>query len=245
MIYNEERQIRQCLETIKWVDEIIICDSFSTDRTIEICREYTNKIFQRKFDNFGNQKKWTLDKPSHDWVLFVEADERFSDALRDEIRERLSRDEGYDGYWMPFRNYFLGRQMKGHFWEFKKIKLYKKGKGCWQDRRVHANFILDGKTGELNNPVSHYPYANLQVFLTKLRRATRFEAEELIRNNRKLGWLDTVKALCWIPRLFIKYYVIWGDYKNGAPGLIFSICGSPYVAMVNFNYWKIRLHGKK
>jgi len=76
MIYNEERQIRECLKTITWVDEIVICDSFSTDRTVEICREFTDRIYQREFDNFGNQRKWLQDKPAHDWVWYVEGDER-------------------------------------------------------------------------------------------------------------------------------------------------------------------------
>lgn len=244
MIYNEEAQIRQCLDTVKWVDEIVICDSFSTDRTIDICREYTDKIYQRKFDNFGNQKKWLMDKPSNEWVLFVEADERFPSELADEIRSRLAAAEGFDGYWMPFRNFIFGREMKGSFWIFKKIKLYRKGKGGWEDKQVHAGFILDGKAGELKNAVLHYPYPGLNTMLVKILRATRLEALQLIQNKKRVGFLDTLKAVCWIPMRFYVFYFKMGDYKSGIPGFVFSLVTSFYNIGVNIQYWKIRLCGR-
>jgi glycosyltransferase involved in cell wall biosynthesis len=244
MIYNEEAQIRQCLETIKWVDEIVICDSFSTDRTIEICREYTDKIYQRKFDNFANQKKWLLDKPAHEWVLFVEADERFPRELAEEIRTRLAANEGYDGYWMPFKNFIFGHEMKGKFWIFKKIKLYKKDKGGWQDRLVHTGFILNGKAAELDNGVLHYPYSNLRVLFTKFKRYTTLEAKQLIKEKTPVGWLDTLKALYWIPLRFYKFFWEMEDYKSGLPGLVVSFVTSFYNISVNIKYWNIRLCGK-
>ena len=245
MIYNEEAQIRQCLETIKWADEIVICDSFSTDRTIEICREYTDKIYQRKFDNFRNQKKWIMDKPSQEWVLFVEADERFPEELAREIRERVSANEGYDGYWMPFKNFAYGKQMKGRFWDFKKIKLFKNGKGGWEDRLVHTGFILSGKAGELLYPVLHYPYPSLAVHISKVNRYTTLEAEQLIYSNTPVNWVKTIKAICWIPLFFYKSYFLWGDYKNGIPGFAVSLVTSFYNISVNIKYWKIRLCRKK
>jgi glycosyltransferase involved in cell wall biosynthesis len=241
MIFNEEEQIRACLETIKWVDEIVICDSFSTDRTVEICREYTDKIYQRKFDNFGNQKKWTLDKPSNEWVLFVEADERFTPGLRDEILERLNCNEGYDGYWIPFKNFIFGKQMKGKFWDFKKIRLYRKQKGDWEGRKVHGKFILHGQAGELKNLVLHYPYRNLKVFWGKFNLMTNLEAQELLRNNRRLYLVDTLKAILWVPLTFFNLYVVWKDYKSGGVGLVFSLLSSPYNLLVNIKYWLCRL----
>ncbi|MFA5100222.1 MAG: glycosyltransferase family 2 protein [Candidatus Omnitrophota bacterium] len=241
MIYNEEAQIRECLETIKWVDEIVICDSFSTDRTVEICREYTDKIYQRVFDNFGNQKRWLMDKPSHEWVLFVEADERFPQALADEIRSRLAAGEGYDGYWMPFRNFVFSQEMKGSFWIFKKVKLYKKDRGGWEDKLVHAGFILNGKAGELRNAVLHYPYPDMNIMLLKLARAMRLEAQQLIEKKARVGPVDTLKALYWIPARFYIYFFKLGDYKSGLAGLIFSAVTSFYIIGVNIQYWNIKL----
>jgi glycosyltransferase involved in cell wall biosynthesis len=238
LTYNEEKQIRDCLETIKWVDEIVVCDSFSTDKTVEICREYTDKIFQRTFDNFGNQKNWTLDKPSHEWVLFVEADERFPPELGDEIRKKLGINDQYDGYWMPFENYIFGRKMKGTFWVFKKLKLYKKHKGIWQDRKVHSKFIFEGKAGELENPVRHYPYANLQTWFVKFSRSTTLEADERIRNNVHLKWYDLIKGCAWVPVTFWRCYISFGDWRNGMQGLVMSLLTSPYNLVVYLKHFK-------
>jgi glycosyltransferase involved in cell wall biosynthesis len=241
MIYNEEAQIRQCLETIKWVDEIVICDSFSTDRTLEICREYTDKIFQHKFDNFGDQKRWLSDKPSHEWVLFVEADERFPKELCAEIRSHLAADEGYDGYWMDYKNFVLGKEMKGKFWATRRIKLYKKDKSGWEDKLVHVSFVLNGKAGRLNNPVLHYPYRSIKVMFDKISRATTLEARQLIQKNAHVSWLETLKAVCWIPMRFYKFFFELEDYKSGLPGLVFSLVTSFYNICVNIKYWKIKI----
>jgi len=218
-IYNEDWQIRDCLETIKWVDEIVICDSFSTDRTIEICREYTDKIYQRKFDNFGNQKNWTLDKPSHDWVLYVEADERFTPQLRDEIREKLAKNEGFDGYRMSLENYILNRKIKGNFWNFKRIKLYKKNKVKWQDRKVHSRLIFDGNAGELKNPVLHYPYQNFRHWIRKYNYSTTLEVEEMLKKNISLRWYDILNIPAKAALVFYRLYIKGETYKNGLFGL--------------------------
>jgi len=240
MIYNEEGQIRDCLETVKWADEIVICDSFSTDRTIEICREYTDKIYRRKFDNFGNQKRWILTKPTCEWVLFVEADERFPKKLADEIRYRLSLNEEYDGYWMPFKNYFLGKEMRSKNWVFSKIKLFKNGKGGWEDKLVHVNFVLDGKAGELENPILHYPYPNMKVLLVKLGRFTNIEVEEILVRGKRLTLYNTLKSFLRIPVTFCRHYFLWRGYKDGYPGFVSTLLYSFYDVVVNIKYWVIR-----
>jgi glycosyltransferase involved in cell wall biosynthesis len=245
LVYNEEKQIRDCLETIKWVDEIVICDSYSTDKTIEICREYTDKIYQRKFDNFGNQKSWTLDKPSHEWVLYVEADERFSPELRDEIKGKLAMNEEYDGYWMPFDNYFFGKKMKGSHWEFKKLKLYKKNKGKWQKRKVHAGFIFEGRAGELKNPVLHYPYQNFRHWFRKFNYSTTLEAEEMMENNVRVRWYHIIKGIGFIPVNFYRCYLKPGDpVYEGLMGFIFSILNSPFQLIIYSKYWVKKLNNR-
>lgn len=238
MIYNEEFQIRDCLESIKWADEIVICDSFSTDRTVEICREYTDKIYQRKFDNFGNQKSWTLNMPAHEWVLDVEADERYTPELRDEIKERLAKNEGCDGYWIPFENYIFGRKMEGKYWIFKRLKLFKKGKGFWQKREVHPSFIFAGKAGQLKNPLLHYPYPDLRVWYKKFSLYTTLEAKEILKNNTKLKWSDLIKGPMRVFVSFFRFYIIWQGWRDGLSGLTISILASFYNLAINIKYFK-------
>lgn len=242
MVYNEEAQIRQCLDTVKWADEIVICDSFSTDGTVAIAREYTDKIFQRKFDNFGDQKKWTLDKPAHEWVLFVEADERFSKELGEEIRSRIGSEADVDGYRIWFRNHCFGRLMQGDIWRFKKLKVYRKEKGSWEDRRVHANFILRGESRDLVQPLDHYPYPTLGIYLMKLNRSTRLEAEELRRRGYRLTLLDFCKSIAWIPMTFWRSYVTWKGYRDGRQGLLLAFLTAPYNFMVKVKYLTGRPH---
>ncbi len=236
MIYNEAAQIRDCIETVKWADEIVVCDSYSTDGTVEICREYTDRIFQRKFDNFGNQKLWTLDKPSHEWVLFVEADERFPAELQREIREVLSGPVEYDGFWIPYRHFFLGREMKGKFWDPRRVKLYRKAKGGWQRKLVHSSFVIEGRIGELRNPVMHYPYRDLGVYWRKFDRATTLEAKTLLASG-KLPLRKTVMSLVWVPAGFLKYFFVWQEYKSGWAGVVFSLLAAPYQLAVCLKYW--------
>ena len=223
MVYNEERQIRACLETVKWADEIVVCDSFSTDSTVAICREYTDRIYQRKFDNFGDHKAWTLDKPSHEWVFFMEADERMSCALREEIRERLARRECCDGYWIPYENFFFGRRLRGRFWQTRRIKLYRKEKGSWEKKLVHVNFILRGEAGLLQNPLHHYPYQTLSHWLRKFDYNTSFMAEERLRRGERVSGCGVLRVLAGIPRMFYLFYVDRQDYKSGWAGLAVSL----------------------
>jgi len=237
MIYNEDWQIRDCLETIKWVDEIIICDSFSTDRTIEICREYTDKVYQRKFDDFGSQKSWALSVPSHDWVLCVEADERFTPQLRDEITEKLAKNREYDGYWMPYKNYCLAREIKGNFWNTEKIKLFNKNKARWNSRKVHTDLIFEGKAGHLENPVLHYPYQNFRHWFRKYSCYTTLEAEEMLESGVSFKWYDIIKIPVRIPWSFYNIYVREKDYKNGLSGLLYSIPAVFAVTVVCIKYF--------
>ena len=112
LTFNEERQIRDCLESIKWVDEIIVVDSLSTDRTIEICREYTDRIYQREYERYARTRNWSFQFASYDWILAVDADERYTLDLAKEIRERLARDTDINGYFMPLKYYCFGRELR-------------------------------------------------------------------------------------------------------------------------------------
>ena len=171
----------------------------------------------------------------------MEADERFPQELADEIRQRAGNEPGIAGYWMPFKNYVFGRLMRSDFWFFRKIKLYRKDNGSWQDRRVHTQFVLEGQAGELHNFVEHFPYPDLKIFLMKLNRYTRLEALELRRIGYCLDLLDLLKAVGWIPLIFWKHYVTWKGYRDGVTGLALAVLTSPYNLLVKLKY----LFGRK
>ena len=236
MIYNEAWQIRDCLDTIKWVDEIVICDSFSDDGTVEICREYTDKIYQRKFDNFANQKKWMLSKPSNRWGLFVEADERFPDTLEEEARSKLQHGD-CDGYEMVFHNYCFKWELKGDFWRFKKIKLFKRDKAHWAERLVHSVMTLDGKVGELKTPVIHLGYVNARHWLRKLNYSSRLEVLQKFAEGTNYRWWEIVRIPVSFFTVFYRYYFKRQSYKGGLGGFIVSIVYALYTSFMYTRYF--------
>ncbi|TDQ01626.1 glycosyl transferase family 2 [Halanaerobium saccharolyticum] len=109
---NEEERISDCLESIKWVDEIVLVDSYSSDRTVETAAKYTDKIYKREFDNFSNQKNYGLKKTTCDWIINIDADERVSIELKNEILEILEDNMSFDAFEIPIKTYFLGKPMK-------------------------------------------------------------------------------------------------------------------------------------
>jgi glycosyltransferase involved in cell wall biosynthesis len=140
---NEEKKIGDCLESVKWADEIIVVDSGSTDRTVEIAKRYTDKVFIRKWEGYAPQKQFAIDQATCDWILSLDADERVSPELKDEILKILESETEFDGFYIPRRNFFLGKWIKSCGWYPNyQLRLFKKGKAKVTQRKVHENLSL-------------------------------------------------------------------------------------------------------
>ena len=127
---NESVNIRDCLESVKWADEIFVVDSFSTDDTLDICREYTDRIIQHEYVNSAAQKNWAIPQATHSWVLIVDADERVPPDLADEIRRIVADDGPRDGYYLKRRSYFLGRLIHYSGWQHDRVlRLFRRDRG--------------------------------------------------------------------------------------------------------------------
>src|SRR3989449_11665089 len=139
VVCNEERNIRDCLELAKWMDEIVVVDAFSQDKTVQLCREYTPRIYQRPWNGFGEQKNYAIDHAACDWVFILDADERISAQLREEIERILSSDapDGPVAYYLPRRNYYYGKWIRwaGCYPDYQ-LRLFRKGVGRSEERRV-------------------------------------------------------------------------------------------------------------
>jgi glycosyltransferase involved in cell wall biosynthesis len=237
LTFNEERQIRDCLDSIKWVDEIIVVDSLSTDKTIDICREYTDKIYQRKYQRYARTRNWSFQFASYNWILAVDADERYTSDLAKEIRERLAEDTGINGYFSPIKYYCFGRELKNWRKGEKRLRLFKKGSVRLQEREVHPQTIVTGKKGVLQNPISHYPYPNLRVFFDKFGRYTKWDAEEKLKERPVLRIFDPILTLFKPGYYFIDYYFRHSVYKDGIAGFLMSFLMSFYTFFVDINYY--------
>jgi glycosyltransferase involved in cell wall biosynthesis len=150
---NEEHNIREVLESVTFADEIMVVDSFSTDNTVAIAKEYTNFILQRDYKYSASQKNWAIPQATHDWILLVDADERVTPELQKEIKHILKNPPQHiTGYWIYRMNHFMGERVKYSGWQNDKvIRLFRKDHCKYEDKMVHAEIVTDGEVGFLKN----------------------------------------------------------------------------------------------
>lgn len=236
--YNEEGKIRDCLESVKWADEIVIVDSFSTDKTVEICREYTDKIIQYEFVGFGRLRNIAVSHTSNDWVFSVDADERVTEELRDEIIEKLKSEPDADAYFIPRVNYFLGHRVKHCGWypDYRQPQLFHKSKMKYSDHLVHESFILSGKVSYLRGHIVQYPFLSLEEFLRKIERYSSLRAEDMFREGKRFK----IHHLFTHPlSMFIKTFILKRGFLDGKIGLIISMLYAYYTLIKYIKLWEM------
>ncbi len=218
---NEEKNIRECLDSVSWADEIIVVDSGSVDRTLEICREYTKQIFVNKnWKGFGYQKRIALGKATKEWVLSIDADERVSPALRSEI-ELVIGTGNCSAYSIPRQAFFLGREMRhGGWWPDYVLRLFKRDVGCFSDDIVHEQVIVDEPVMKLKNPLIHYSYIGLDQLMGKMNSYSSAGAEKLSACGKNSHLLKALVKGFWA---FFRAYIIRVGVLDGQEGLIAAI----------------------
>lgn len=240
--HNEEEDIRDCLESVKWADEIVVIDSSSTDKTVEICRRYTDKVFEKEWSGFSNQKNYAIDASTNPWVLVIDADERITEGLREEIRGILNDDTACDGYFIPRKNYFLGRWIRhGGWYPDYSIRLFRKDKGRFEQREVHESVRINGKTARMKNPLEHYTYRSLSEYLQRMDRYSTLAAREMAGGGRKAGPGSIIFRPVFT---FIRMYVLQQGFREGIYGLVLSALYSYYTFVKYAKLWEINASEK-
>ena len=187
--FNEEAILRDCLASVAWVDEIFIVDSFSRDRTLEIAAEFKARIVQHEYVNSAAQKNWAIPQAAHPWVLLVDADERVTPELREEIRGILEAGPRFDGYWIRRVNHFLGRRMRHCGWETDKvIRLFRREVARYQEREVHAEIELPEAVPVLRHVLLHYSFRSFTQYWRKMQMYSDWGASQLHREGKRAGW---------------------------------------------------------
>lgn len=226
IVFNEEKNIERCLNSIKWANEIVIVDSNSTDRTVEVCQRYTDKIFSREFLNYSDQKNFALSQITGDWALSIDADEELTEALVNEIKDLLQSNPQHDGYRIHRTSYIFGRQF--HFsgtQHDKPIRLFKKGRGEFT-QPIHEIVSIRGSVGELKNEINHFTYDNISSYFLRLHRYTTMEAEFLATKCQKVNITDwTIRPFA----MFLKLYIINQGFRDGFEGFLFCFFSGWYV----------------
>jgi glycosyltransferase involved in cell wall biosynthesis len=234
--FNNENIIRRCLDSVKWTDEILVVDSFSTDGTLEICRDYTDKILQHEYINSADQKNWAIPQAAHDWALIVDTDERVTDELREEIQDVLRNSEEYDGFRIPRRNYSFGKLLRhGGYYPDYQLRLFKRDLGRYEDREVHAHVVLNGPVGTLKGHLLHYCERNIDQIIQKyFIRYTAWEAEA---RERRGETYSPVKLVTHPLGAFLYRYFWLLGFLDGLGGLRSAAIWSFYLFIT---YLKLR-----
>lgn len=213
--FNEEHYIEGALYSVKFADEIIVIDSFSTDRTAEIAKSHNCKVIQRQFDNFSNQKNHALQVVTTKWILFLDADERITYLLQKEILHAMAFGK-HTAYKLHFPHFFMNRFMYHHHNAV--TRLVKRDKFHFEGR-VHEKMIVDGSVGKLKNKVLHYTYKGLVHNLKKKDQYAWFQAEQMHAKKKKTTYIH----LFFKPFYrFFHEYIIKGGFLDGVPGLAIS-----------------------
>ena len=223
--YNEEKIIRKTLSRLSWCDEIVIVDSYSTDNTVAICREFGCDVYSRPFDGYGSQKQFAIARATNDWVLCVDADEIPSDELVQEIRS-IRPDTAYAGFSFPMnlvfldQEFFHGKESGRYF-----LRLFNRQKGGVTGERVHESFQVKGPVKKLEHTILHYSYTSIHQCIDKLNRYSTLSAE--IAHGK--GKTKSVLAVLFgLPFNFIKYYFLERNCLNGMKGFYWSVFATYY-----------------
>lgn len=236
--FNAENTIENALKSILWANEILIVDSFSTDKTLEIAKKYTHSILQHEYINSSAQKNWIIPQASNEWIFLLDSDEVASKGLIEEIKSTLSGDLFSDAYWVSRENHFMGKKLKFVWRGDKVIRLFKKDLCRYQDLMVHAEIETTGSVGMLKHKITHYSYqGGLQRHLKKLDIYTTWGAYDRVKKGERITFLHLIFKPFY---RFIRHYIFFLGFLDGKVGFIVSVFSSYTVFLRSLKIWRIR-----
>lgn len=220
--FNEIGYIEKCIDSISFVDEIVVVDSFSTDGTFEYLLSHPKvKVIQNPFENFTAQKSFALKQASNDWILFVDADEVVPTGLKNEILETVKKPNDIAAYWFYRQFMFKNEKLQFSGWQTdKNYRLFRKSKAKFSDRKiVHETLEVNGASGVLNEKLVHYCYKNYEDYKSKMLKYGRLKAIECFYKERKFNYLLMYLKTSW---KFFNHYFLRLGFLDGKKG--FTIC---------------------
>ncbi|MBI2822073.1 MAG: glycosyltransferase family 2 protein [Acidobacteria bacterium] len=229
---NEEKNIEEAIRSVSWADEVVVVDAFSSDATAEICRRCGARLIQREWKGYVEQKNFAAAQARERWVFSLDADERVSPSLQEEIRALSG--SGVNGYRIPRRTFFLNQWIEHTSWSPDyQVRLFDRTRGRWRGGRLHESVEVDGSVGRLHNPLLHYSYRSVGEFLQRLDRYSRLAAEDCYEQGRRAR---AHHLLAEPVAAFIKSYFIKRGFQDGLAGLAVSALAG---ISVFFRYLKL------
>lgn len=212
---NEAANIRDCLQSAAWADEIVVVDAGSTDETVSICKELGAQVYVHEWPGFGAQKNRALGYATKDWVLSLDADERITESLRAEI-VRCMNEEGADGYYLPRRSQFCGKFVKHCGWYPDYVlRLFKRNAGKFSDSLVHETVLLKGRTSKMKNPLLHYSYLTAGDVERKVEHYADAGAKQMYQAGKKSSIPSALLRGGWA---FVRTYILRLGLLDGLTG---------------------------
>ncbi|HET9122177.1 MAG TPA: glycosyltransferase family 2 protein [Acidiferrobacteraceae bacterium] len=220
--YNEQEKLREALASVSWADEIVLCDSGSTDATADIARSFGARVIQVPFEGFGRLRNSALDACTHEWIFSLDADERCTPAVRDEIRATINGPQPADAYQVPRRNYFMGRWIRHSGWypDYRQPQLFRRGALRYKEDPVHEGYVLTGRLGRLTHAIWQFPFKDLSQVIAKSNRysslgAGRMAARQVPSSMARAFWHGL-----WA---FLRHYILRAGVLDGWAGFVIAL----------------------
>jgi glycosyltransferase involved in cell wall biosynthesis len=224
---DEAANLAAALDSVAWADEIVVVDSGSTDDTVAIARRFTPRVVETNWPGYVAQKNRAAGEASHDWILSIDADERVTPALADEIRALLRGEPAAGGYRLPRVTFHLGRWIRTTDWyPDYQLRLYDRRRGAWAGGLVHESVRVNGPVLDLRNELEHLAYRDLSHHLQTIDRYTTLAARQMRDDGRRASWADLVLHPL---AAFVRNYLLRGGFRDGVPGLVISALNATYV----------------
>lgn len=223
---NEEKNIERCLQSLGWADEIVVLDTFSTDRTVDLCKKYTDKVFQDQWQGYGKQKNLCAQLAENNWVLNIDADEVVSRECAEAIQSLLIKGPEHPVYQFPRRNFFGSRWVRYGGWYPDFIsRLYDKTRVSFSESMVHERLIPDNPCGRVPEPLLHYSYAGMEEYIARQNRYSSLYAAEKSQNGWQAGWTHLYLRP---PLVFFKNFILRQGFREGFLGVFLALSAAFY-----------------
>ena len=217
---NEGSRIKSCLQSLDWVDEIVVLDSGSSDNTVEICRQFTSQVFQTDWPGFGKQKNRAIEKATGEWILSVDADEIVTSELRLEIQQAIS-DGNFIGFEIPRLSSYCGQFIQhSGWWPDYVLRLFQSGKGQFSDSLIHERLHINGTIGQLKAPLIHHSFENFEQVLNKVNHYSSLGAEQLYHSGKSASLTKAILKGGWA---FFRTFILKAGFLDGKKGVMLSI----------------------
>ena len=235
---NEADALADALRSVSWADEIIVVDAESTDATVTVAKQFTDRVYVRPWKGYVDQKNHAAELSSHDWILSLDADERVTPQLGEEIRTLLAAEPASSGYRMPRVSFYFGRWMRTtDMYPDYQLRLYDRRKARWDGKYVHESVRADGTVGYLKNDLQHYPYRDLSEHLIRMDRYTTLAARQMHEEGRRTSAMG---MLTYAKLAFLRNYILKRGFRDGTAGFVISLVNSYYVFLKFAKLWELQ-----